>query len=67
MSEPLPSRKIELQAMSRQKLKVAVIMLKATQPSEPICLNLDSHSGRIADCAGTKKKIVGTLYVTDRH
>jgi hypothetical protein len=58
MSEPLPSTAKELQAMSRSKLKVAVGLLTVHIPLALICLNSGSQSGRIADCAGTKKKIV---------
>jgi hypothetical protein len=67
MYEPLPSRTKELHAMSRQTLTVAVELLAGHTTLSAICINFKSHSSRIADCAGTKKKIVYILYVIVWH
>jgi hypothetical protein len=42
--------------MRRSKLKVAVGLLTGHTTFEFIHLNLDSHSGRTANCAGMKKQ-----------
>jgi len=55
-SDSLPSQIKRLQAMGRQKLQRLWGCQQATQPLMPTCLNSDSHRGRIADCAGTKRR-----------
>jgi len=72
MNEPLPSRKKELQAVSREKHKVAVELLRGHTTLRAYMFRPDAHSGRIidhsriVDCAG-KKKIVCILYIIVRH
>jgi hypothetical protein len=54
----MPSITKQLHAISRQKLKAAVRMLTGHTILQPTCLNSDSYSDKIADCAGTKKNIL---------
>ena len=54
MSGPVSSRTKGPQAMSRQKLRVAVELLTGHTTVKVQCLNSDSHRGKTAECAGTK-------------
>jgi hypothetical protein len=67
MSEPLPSRKKELHAMRRQKLYVAVGILKGHTTLRANTFKLGLKKWQDCRLCRDKKKIVGTLYVTDRH
>ena len=55
MSEPLLSRTEALSGYGA--------VSRLPNPLDPMCLNSDSHFGKTADCAGTKKKILYILCV----